>query len=434
MAYPAVAREGCVYHQGGLVALVHRFSSFLFYGSLSRSLGSLRRRRVCFSTCFSRPTTSGSRKESNRYRRLSVAPLAGVEPWVVEVLRWGIPDSLTLGSHLIQGSHPFTGVCLQFHQGRNSGGRGSGSAEQGCPRAGSTSISRLLQPVIHGYESFRGVETGHRPFHSELEDSADILQDGGTSIRSSLGSSGGLDGVSGLEGCVLAGANAPGFTQVPQVHGGGGGGEGVPVQGTLLRPFHGSANFYQGYGSCISDSTQDGGTTSSLPGRLVASGILTRAGSPCSEDSAPTLQAPRDWCQLGEVSGDSDSADGISGSHPGLTAFGASPTLKRVETLLSIGNVFLSCISQPVSSWLELLGVLSSRFQLVPGGRLHSSLQACGLQETSSARSMPRSSWRSKVLSGGLFHFSPVPLWRSLPTNRQPCRICGTRAGLVLLF
>ena len=144
------------------------------------------------------------------------------EPWVVEVLRWGIPDSLPLGSHLIQGSNPFTGVCLQFHQGQSSGGRGSGSAEQGCLRAGSASISRLLQPVIHGYESFRGVETGHRPFHSELGDSADILPDGDTSIRSSLGSSRGLDGVSGLEGGVLAGANAPGFTQVPQVHGGGG--------------------------------------------------------------------------------------------------------------------------------------------------------------------------------------------------------------------
>ena len=65
------------------------------------------------------------------------------------------------------------------------------------------------------------METGHRPFHSELEVSADILQDGDTSIRSSLGSSRGLDGVSGLEGCVLAGANAPEFTQVPQVHGGG---------------------------------------------------------------------------------------------------------------------------------------------------------------------------------------------------------------------
>ena len=114
----------------------------------------------------------------------------GAEPWVVEVFRWGIPDSLLLGSHLIQGSHPFTGVCLQYHQGQSSGGRGSGSAEQGCFRAGSASISGLLQPVIHGYECFRGVETGHRPFHSELGDSADILPDGDTSISSSLGSSG----------------------------------------------------------------------------------------------------------------------------------------------------------------------------------------------------------------------------------------------------
>ena len=49
--------------------------------------------------------------------------------------------------------------------------------------------------------------------------------------------------------------------------------------------------------------------------------------------------------------------------------FRASPALKRVEKLLSIGDVFLSCKEQPVSSWLELLGVLSSMIQLVPGGR-----------------------------------------------------------------
>ena len=186
--------------------------------------------------------------------RFSAAGPAAGYPWRVLqpfwlqlaglLLQWRLVVGLAVSLvHLIQGSHPFTGVCLQFHQGQSSGGRGSGSADQGCLRAGSASISRLLQPVIHGYESFRGVETGHRPFHSELEDSADILQDGDTSIRSSLGSSGGLDGVSGLEGCVLAGANAPEFTQVPQVHGGG---EGVPVQGTLLRLFHGSASFYQG--------------------------------------------------------------------------------------------------------------------------------------------------------------------------------------------
>ena len=144
--------------------------------------------------------------------------------------------------------------------------------------------------------------------------------------------------------------HAPGFTQVPQVHGGGGG---VPVQGTLLRPFHGSASFYQGHGSCVSDSTRDGGTTSSLPGRLVASGFLTRAGSPCSEDSAPTLQALRDCRQLGEVSGDSDSPDGSLGVILDSAAFRASPALKRVEKLFSLGDGFLSCVSQPVTSWLE---------------------------------------------------------------------------------
>ena len=51
-------------------------------------------------------------------------------------------------------------------------------------------------------------------------------------------------------------------------------------------------------------------------------------------------------------------------------SFRASPALKRVEKLLSIGDVFLSCEKQPVSSWLELLGVLSSMIQLVLGGRL----------------------------------------------------------------
>ena len=228
----------------------------------------------------------------------------------------GIPDSLPLSSHLIQGSHPFTGVCPQFHQGQSSGGRGSGSAEQGCHRAGSASISRLLQPVIHGYESFSCVETGHRPFHSELEDSADILQDGDTSIRSSLGS---------------------------------------------------SAGFYQGHGSCVSDFTQDGGTTSSLPGRLVASGFLTQAGSPCSEDSTPTLQASRDCRQLGEVSGDSDSTDGLSGSHPGLYCFQgfscpeesreASLNWRRISVLRQSASVILAgvirsaVLNDPTRSW-----------------------------------------------------------------------------------
>ena len=306
---------------------------------------------------------------SNRNRRLSVAPLAGVERRGRGTLGGGslavgIPDSLPLGSHFIQGSHPFAGVCSQVHQGQSFGGGGSGSSEQGCHRVGSASISRLLQPAVCCYESFRGVETGHRPVHSELEGAADILQDGDTLIRFSLGSSGGLDGVAGLEGCVLAGANASGFTQVPQVHGGG---EGVPVQGTLFRPLHGSTSFYQGHGSCVSDFTQDGGTTSLLPGRLVASGFLTRAGSSCSEDGAPTLQAPRDCRQLGEVAVSSDSADDLSGSPSGFHCFQgfscpeesreASLNWRRILVLRQTASVILAgvvrgaVLNDPTRSW-----------------------------------------------------------------------------------
>ena len=54
----------------------------------------------------------------------------------------------------------------------------------------------------------------------------------------------------------------------------------------------------------------------------------------------------------------------------GSLSFRASPAQKCVEKLLSIGDEFLSCLEQPASSWLELLGVLASLIALVPGGRL----------------------------------------------------------------
>ena len=41
-------------------------------------------------------------------------------------------------------------------------------------------------------------------------------------------------------------------------------------------------------------------------------------------------------------------------------SFRALPAQKGVEKFLSIGDVFLSCENQPVSPWLELLGVMSS--------------------------------------------------------------------------
>ena len=56
---------------------------------------------------FSRPSTSGYRKDPIAIGgclllHWQVWSDEGAEPWVVEVLRWWIPDSLPLGSHLIQ--------------------------------------------------------------------------------------------------------------------------------------------------------------------------------------------------------------------------------------------------------------------------------------------------------------------------------------------
>ena len=259
---------------------------------------------------------------SNRCRRLSVAPLAGVQrrgrgALGSGSLAVGISHSLPSGSRFIQGTHPFSGVLSQFDQGQSSGGRGPVFDGQGSDRACSSSLSGLLQPVICSDENLR-VEAGHRSLYPESEDSADILQDGDSPICPSIGTPGRLDGVSGLKGCVLAGSDASGISQVPQVHGGR---DGVPVQGSLLWPLHRTSGFHQDHGSCVSYSSQDGGAASPLPRRLVTPGFLSRAGSPCSEDSAPALQVFGDSRQLGEVSDDSVSADGLSGGHPGLNLF-----------------------------------------------------------------------------------------------------------------
>ena len=59
-------------------------------------------------------------------------------------------------------------------------------------------------------------------------------------------------------------------------------------------------------------------------------------------------------------------------------SFRASPSPERVSRLLSTAGEFQSSASPPASSWLSLLGILSSLAHLVPGGRLRMrSLQLC---------------------------------------------------------
>ena len=261
----------------------------------------------------------------------------------------GISNSLPLGSRFIQGTHPFSGVLSQLDQGQSSGGRGPVLVGQGSDRAYSSYLSGLLQPVVCSAESLRSVEAGHRPLTSESEGAADILQDGDSPVRTSVSVRWRLDGVSRLEGCVLAGSDASGISQVPQVHGVR---EGVPVQSSLLWILHRSSGFHPGHGSCFRYSSQDRGASALLPRRLVTSGLLSGAGSPCSGDGTLALQDFENGRQLGEVSADSDAMYGVSWGFSGLNLFQgffcpeesreASLNWRRILVLCKIANVILA--------------------------------------------------------------------------------------------
>ena len=90
---------------------------------------------------------------SNRYRRLSVAPMAHLERRGRGSLGGGgsserIQNSFPEGSLFIQGAYPFPGLLFQFHPGQSLGAGGGVSAPEGSNRAGSTSFTRSLQTVI----------------------------------------------------------------------------------------------------------------------------------------------------------------------------------------------------------------------------------------------------------------------------------------------
>ena len=235
-------------------------------------------------------------------RRLSVAPLAGVErqgrrSMGSGSLAVGISYSLLSGSRFIQGTDPLPVLQSRFHPGQGFGEGGSFSAGEGSNRAGSPPVSGLLQPVICGDESLRVVEAGHRPLAAESESSEDILQDGDSPVSTSVSTSWRLDGVSRLERCILAGSNASGVSQ---------------VQSSVLWSFHGPTGFHTGHGSCFSFSSQDRHSFASVSRRLADPDFLPGAGPPCSGHSSSALQFVGDSRQLGEVTADSNSAHGVS--------------------------------------------------------------------------------------------------------------------------
>ena len=423
--------------------------------------------------------------QSNRCRRLSVAPLAGVErrghgALGSGSLAVGMSHSLPSGSRFIQGTHPFSGVLSQFDQGQRSGGRGPVFAGQGSDRACSASLSGLLQPVVCSDESlgawrpvidlsFLNLRIQQTSFKMET------LQSVLLSVRPG-------DWMVSLD------------LQVP-MH---------PESRKFLR-FMVGGTVYQFKVLCFGLSTAPQVFT-----RVMApvSGILHRMGvwlrrylddwllqASSRELVLLALRIVLRLCRSLGIAVNWEKSQMIPSQrmvYLGVIlysiSFRASPALKRVEKLLSIGDVFLSCARQPVSSWLELLGVLSSLIQLVPGGlssllcggsgtilvewsqeirqdldwwldrnrlELGISLEqvspqlelwaggliwtkvllpAFGLQRKSSLPSTSGSYWPSRELSCGLLRISSVLRWQSSPTIPRPLLTYGTKAVLTLFF
>ena len=194
---------------------------------------------------------------SNRYRRLSVAPMARLERRGRGSLGGGgsagrIQHSFPEGSHFIQGAHPFFGLLSQFHPGQSLSAGGGVSAPEGSHRAGSTSFTGLLQPVICSNEGLGVVATSNRSFSFEPQGGEDTFQDRDSPVHSVVGPQRGLDGLHRSQRGLSSDSNTSGIQKISEFHGLR---EGLPIQGPLLWSVHGSAGLRAGHGSGFGNSS-----------------------------------------------------------------------------------------------------------------------------------------------------------------------------------
>ena len=82
-------------------------------------------------------------------------------------------------------------------------------------------------------------------------------------------------------------------------------------------------------------------------------------------------------------------------------SFRASPSSERIAKLRSTADAFLSCADPPASTWLSLLGILSSLSHLVLGGRLRvRALQLCLHRSWGRGDQSVRIPWSQDCLRG----------------------------------
>ena len=200
-------------------------------------------------------------------RQLSVASLAGVERQGLGSVggggsAMGLLCAFPVISSTVCGTHPFSVLRPQFHQGQSLGGGSSGFVKERSCRARSFTFSGLLQPSFCGDESLRVVEASDRFVHPQSESPQDSLQDGDSSVGAPVCKELRLDGVSRLEGRVFASPHPSGQSQIPQICGLE---PGFSIQGSLFRSLYGPTGFHTGHGSGFDLSSSYGYSYLKIP-------------------------------------------------------------------------------------------------------------------------------------------------------------------------
>ena len=217
--------------------------------------------------------------------------------------------------------------------------------------------SRLLSSV----EDLGVLETRHRSL--DPQSVVDVSHFRMETIQSVLlSSSGRLDGLHRPQGSLPAGPCPSALLLLPSVCGTG---QSVSVLCSLLWPLHSSTGLLTGHGCCFRHSPFLGYPHEAVPRRLARPVVFSRI-SPSRPSSGPRpLPQARDCSEPREPS----QVVQYLGVVIDTRSFRASPS-PRVTRLQSTAGEFLSCSDPPASTWLSLLGMLSSLSHLVPGGRL----------------------------------------------------------------
>ena len=198
----------------------------------------------------------------------------------------------------IRCSAPYAFLQPHFHQGCCSGGGHLSPRGQRCCGACSSPFSGILQPSVRRVEDLGVLASSHRPLPSQSLCGRVSFSDGDHSVCAPVSTSGGLDGLHRSQGSVSAGADpsflsSPSPLRLPR--------PGVPVQGSLFRPFHSPAGLHQGHGSCFRHSPLYGYPHAAVPRRLARPVLLS--GLPCqgSSNSPQSLSRVGDCGQSPEI-------------------------------------------------------------------------------------------------------------------------------------